>query len=352
MPAATGVLANDSDPVEGDPLTAVRVSGPTSGALSLAANGSFTYTPGLNFNGTASFTYQARDPGLALSNVVTVTITVTPVPDAPFAENDTYNVDEDDVLIVPGLSGVLFNDFDAEGDPFTAVQATGPTSGTLSLFAADGSFTYTPDANVNGVDSFTYRAVAQSGQAQGNVATVTITVNPVNDAPVAVADAYSVVEDNPLTVSALSGVLANDADVIDGDLLTAVLVTTTTNGVLTLSANGSFTYMPNLNFIETDSFTYQARDPGLALSNVATATITVNPVSLLQVTRLEFKDEKLRIEGMAQQNATISLNGEDKATAKGRGRFRIRIEPFAAEDCEVTVSDGRDSKVFKLPNCS
>ena len=353
--AATGVLANDSDPVEGDPLTSVLASGPTSGTLSLGADGSFSYTPGLNFNGTASFTYQARDPGLALSNVVTVTITVNPIEDAPFAANDAYSVDEDDVLSVVALNGVLANDFDPEGDLFTAVKVTGPgpTSGTLSLagLAADGSFTYTPDANFNGTDSFTYRAVASSGLAQGNVATVTITVIPVNDAPVAAADAYSGDEEILLNVPALIGVLANDIDLIDGDPLTAVLVSGPNSGILTLSANGSFTYMPNLNFFGIDSFTYQARDPGLVRSNVATVTINVIPVSLLEVTRLEFKGDRLRIEGMAQQNARITLDGAPVATAEDRGRFRIRIEPFAPEDCEVTVSDGRDSKVLILPNC-
>ena len=263
------------------------------------------------------------------------------------AVNDTYSVDEDNVLIVTDLSGVLANDSDAEGDLFTAVQVTGPTSGILSL-AADGSFTYTPNTNFNGVDSFTYQAVAGSGLALGNVATVTIIVNPVNDAPVAVADAFSVDEDNLLNVN---GVLANDIDLIDGDPLTAVLVSGPSNGTLSLGVDGSFIYMPDLNFFGDDFFTYQARDPGQALSNMATVTITVNPVSLLVVTRLEFKDGKLRIEGMAQQEAEITLDGEDQATAENDGRFRIRIEPFTPASCQVTVSDGRDSEALDLPNC-
>ena len=217
----------------------------------------------------------------------------------------------------------------------------------------NGTFTYTPNANFNGVDSFTYQPKGP-GQVFGNVATVTIAINPVNDAPVATADAYSVDEDNLLTVNAATGVLANDTDLVDGDPLTAVLVSGPSSGTLTLGAAGSFAYLPDLNFFGTDSFSYQARDPGLALSNVATATINVNPVSLLEVTRLEFKDGKLRIEGLAQQNAEITLTGAPPPAARteGRGRFKIRIELFTPPvSCRVTVSDVRDSIPLDLPNC-
>jgi hypothetical protein len=104
---------------------------------------------------------------------------------------------------------------------------------------------------------------------------VTITVNPVNDAPVAVDDAYGVDEDTTLNVAA-PGVLANDSDV-DGDPLTAVKVSDVSSGTLTLNANGSFSYEPNPDFNGIDSFTYQAHD-GTDYSENATVIITVNPV--------------------------------------------------------------------------
>ena len=268
--AVTGVLTNDTD-VEGDPLTAVLVTGPSNGSLSLASNGSFVYTPSANFNGSDSFTYRAND-GLANSNVATVTITVNAVNDAPVAVNNSYSVNEDATLTV-AAAGVLANDTDIDGNPLTAVLVTGPSNGSLSL-ASNGSFVYTPSANFNGSDSFTYRA--NDGLANSNVATVTITVNAVNDAPVAVNNAYSVNEDATLTVAA-AGVLANDTD-IDGNPLTAVLVTGPSNGSLSLASNGSFVYTPSGNFNGTDSFTYRAND-GLVNSNVATVTITVNAVN-------------------------------------------------------------------------
>ena len=104
----------------------------------------------------------------------------------------------------------------------------------------NGSFTYTPNANFNGSDNFTYKA--NDGKANSNIATVSITVNAVNDAPVAVNDAYSVNKDTTLTVVA-PGVLGNDTDV-DGDPLTAVLVSGVSNGSLTLNSDGSFSYTP------------------------------------------------------------------------------------------------------------
>jgi VCBS repeat-containing protein len=264
--AAPGVLSNDTD-VDGNPLTAVIGTGPSSGTLTLNPNGSFTYTPNANFNGTDSFTYRAND-GTTNSNAATVTITVNPVNDAPVAKNDTYTVNEDGVLNI-AAPGVLANDTDVDGNPLTAVIGTGPSSGTLTL-NPNGSFTYTPNANFNGTDSFTYRA--NDGTTSSSAATVTITVNPVNDAPVANSDTYTVSENGTLSIAA-PGVLANDTDV-DGNPLTAVIGTGPSSGSLTLNANGSFTYTPNANFIGTDSFTYRAND-GTANSNIATVTLTV-----------------------------------------------------------------------------
>ncbi|MDH3920291.1 MAG: cadherin-like domain-containing protein, partial [Rhodospirillales bacterium] len=270
--AANGVLANDSDP-DLDPLQAVLVGDVSNGALTLNADGSLTYTPNANFNGAESFTYRAND-GLANSNVATVTLTVTPVSDAPVAVNDSYVTAEDTVLSI-AAPGVLGNDTDADGDALGAVlvPASGPSNGTLTL-NLDGSFTYTPNANFNGDDSFDY--VANDGTLDSAAATVTITVTPVNDPPVAVNDSYTTAEDSVLSILA-PGVLGNDTDA-DGDGLTAVPNAGPANGTLTLNADGSFTYTPNAGFAGSDSFDYVAND-GTVDSNVATATITVTPVN-------------------------------------------------------------------------
>jgi len=268
--AALGVLANDGD-ADGDALTAVREAGPASGTLVFDANGSFVYTPTLNFNGVVTFTYHAND-GTADSNTATVTITVTPVNDAPVAVDDGYSTPEDTPLTV-AVPGVLVNDSDADGDALTAAQEAGPASGTLA-FNADGSFVYTPTLDFNGVVTFTYHA--NDGIADSNTATVTITVTPLSDVPVAVDDGYSTPEDTPLTVAA-PGVLANDSDA-DGDALTAIQEAGPASGTVVLDADGSFVYTPTLNFNGVVTFTYHAND-GTADSNTATVTITVTPLN-------------------------------------------------------------------------
>jgi large repetitive protein len=169
--------------------------------------------------------------------------------------------------------GVLTNDSDDDaGDVLTVVIVDLPQHGTLDM-NPDGSFTYTPDEDFHGEDSFTYRAT--DGIAESNLATVTITVNPVNDAPVAGDDFYETDQDTELVVDAASGVLANDFDP-DGDELSVVVVTGPLNGILVLETDGSFTYTPNEGFFGSDSFVYEVTDG--FLSAQATVTITVHEI--------------------------------------------------------------------------
>ncbi len=263
--AAGGVLANDTD-ADGEELTATLVTGPASGTLTLNADGSFTYTPNVDFNGSDTFTYSVSDG--ALTSEATVTITVNPVNDAPLAVEDAYTVDEDVALTIDAAGGVLANDTDVEGDALSAAVVSGPANGTLTL-NADGSFSYTPNADFNGSDTFTYSV---SDGALTSEATVTITVNPVSDAPVAAADTYDATEDTALTIDAAAGVLANDTDA-DGDSLTATLVSGPANGTLTLNPDGSFSYTPNADFNGSDTFTYSVSDG--ALTSEGTVTINV-----------------------------------------------------------------------------
>jgi VCBS repeat-containing protein len=268
--AAPGVLGNDSDR-DNDTLSAVTVSGPSHGTLALNANGSFTYTPAANYNGSDSFTYKAGD-GTVESNPATVTITVTAAGDAPTAADDAYSTAEDTALTV-AAPGVLANDSDPDGESLSAVVGSGPSHGTLTP-EADGSFTYTPTADFDGSDSFTYRA--SDGDLSSSLATVNLTVTAVNDAPTAAADARTTAEDTALTVAA-PGVLANDRDP-DGNPLSAVLVSGPSHGTLTFNANGSFTYTPAANYNGTDSFTYKASD-GTLTSSPVTVALTVTAVN-------------------------------------------------------------------------
>jgi VCBS repeat-containing protein len=272
--AAPGVLGNDSD-AENNPLTAVLVSGPANASsFTFNADGSFTYTHNGGETTTDSFTYKANDGSLD-SNVATVNITITGVNDAPVAVNDgPYSVAEGGTFTL-AAPGVLANDTDAENDSLNAVLVTGPLHASSFALNADGSFTYVQDGSETTTDSFTYKA--NDGALDSNVATVTITITPVNDAPVAVNDAYGVAEGGTLTVTP-PGVLGNDTDA-ENDSLNAVLVSGPLHASsFALNADGSFTYEHDGSETTTDSFTYKAND-GTSNSNVATVTITITPVN-------------------------------------------------------------------------
>jgi len=170
--ALPGLLANDSDP-EGSPLTAIRVAGPARGTLILNADGSFTWTPPANFNGTDSFTYRASD-GLLTSAITTVTLNVLPVNDSPVASDEAYTTSFNTPITV-AAPGLLLNDRDVDGDPLTALLATPPAHGVLTL-NPDGSFNWTPAVGFSGSDSFQYQA--SDGITLSAAATVTITVTP------------------------------------------------------------------------------------------------------------------------------------------------------------------------------
>ncbi len=260
------LLLNDTD-IEGDTLTAVLINGVSHGTLGLKADGSFVYKPSADYSGADSFTYKAND-GSADSGTATVNITVNPVNDAPAADDDKYEVAEDNILTITA-PGVLTNDTDTDKNLLKAVRVKDPEYGKLEL-NENGSFVYTPDANYTGEDSFTYRA--NDGSADSGTATVTVTVLEVNDTPVAVGDVYTVEEDTVLTVEK-PGVLANDADP-DEQEMTAVKISDPAHGKLTLNADGSFVYTPDTDYFGEDGFEYKVSD-GISESDTATVKITV-----------------------------------------------------------------------------
>jgi VCBS repeat-containing protein len=250
-----GVLANDTDS-DGDTLTAMLESGgPENGKLTLNPDGSFSYTPDPDFNGQDSFSYRADD-GNHDSEPVTVTIDVKAVQDAPVAEAEGYELFEDDWLSV-AAPGVLANDSDAEGDSLTAVEVSGPTHGSLT-FWEDGSFIYQPFPDYSGPDSFRYQV--SGGGLDSQPVTVTLDVKALNDRPVASNDFYEIGEDTPLDI-APAGLLDNDSD-IDGDSLTPELVSGPQHGrLLEFGTDGSFRYLPHVDYSGSDNFSYRVRDP-------------------------------------------------------------------------------------------
>jgi VCBS repeat-containing protein len=187
---------------------------------------------------------------------------------APVANDDSATTDEDTALVV-GAPGVLSNDTHAAKTTLMAFVTGGPSHGSLT-FNSDGSYTYTPDKDYNGGDSFTYQA--SDGKGGEDTATVNIKVNPVNDAPVAAYDSATTDEDTPVTIS----VLSNDSDV-DGDNLYLGIFTGATHGTVSDNGDGTFEYTPDANYNGPDSFAYKARD-GSVQSYAAGVFIDVEAV--------------------------------------------------------------------------
>jgi DNA/RNA endonuclease G (NUC1) len=265
------VLTNDSD-VDGDSLS---VSGVTQGAHGLVTtNGtSVSYSPAADFNGTDSFTYTISD-GHGGTATASVSVTINAVNDAPVANADTAATNEDTAVTV----NVLTNDSDVDGDTLAVSSVTQGTNGAVTNNGT--SVTYTPAANFNGTDSFTY--TISDGHGGTATANVSVTINAVNDAPVANADTAATNEDTAVTVN----VLTNDSDV-DGDTLAVSSVTQGTNGAVTNNGT-SVTYTPAANFNGTDSFSYTISDGhgGTATANVSVTVSAVNdnPVAVADST--------------------------------------------------------------------
>jgi VCBS repeat-containing protein len=219
--------------------------------------------------------YVIQDLLGASSGTGYIYITVNSVPDAPIALDDSYAVDEDTVLQHDSTTGVLVNDFDSDGDPLTLQLVSGTSHGSLVL-NADGSFTYTPDANWYGVDSFVYEI---SDGTFTDTATVTITVNSVNDAPVAIDDYVTTDEDTPVIID----IMKNDYD-IDGDPFSVLLVAwgdihgTWEFVDIPMTAGGTrkgIKYTPNANWYGSVSMAYVIQDLLGASSGTGYIYITV-----------------------------------------------------------------------------
>ncbi|MCP5160676.1 MAG: tandem-95 repeat protein [Hahellaceae bacterium] len=274
------VLANDTD-IDGtlDATTVAITTAPLHGGVTVnSVTGVVTYTPTLNYNGNDTFFYRVKDNSGTFSATALVSITINAVNDAPVANNDNATTNEDNAVVI----NVLTNDTDVDGtlNATTVTLASAATHGTISIDGVSGAITYTPNLNYHGSDSFTYQ-VRDNNNAQSSPATVSITVNDINDLPVTVADSASTNEDTAVLIN----VLANDSDV-DGTLNPASVVISTSalhGTTLINTTTGAITYTPNANYNGADSFAYQVADDDAGLSSPATVSLTINSVNDLPV---------------------------------------------------------------------
>lgn len=255
-PVVIDVLVNDGDP-DGDELSLLTVGSPARGTATPNADGTVTYTPDAGFAGLDAFAYTAGDGNGGTDSGV-VTISVAPASGAPAVAPDTAAVLEDESV---GID-VLAND-----DPEVAVQSVGNAAHGSVALEADGTIRYSPVADYNGPDTFAYVATNLAGVSSS--ALVTVTVIPVNDAPVAQNDDIRSDGGRPLELD----LLANDLDV-DGDRLTAHLLTFPSGGTATLTADGIVRYEPDPGFVGIDSFRYEACDAELCAPAIVTVEST------------------------------------------------------------------------------
>lgn len=351
------VLTNDTDS-DGDALTAELVEGPENAAetngFTLNPNGSFTYKPKPNFHGSDSFSYEACDAGEPCAEA-TVSITITPVNDAPVANNDpsndtSYEATEDGALTVDdGGNDVLANDTDADGDELSAAKVSNPSHGTVTL-NSDGSFTYTPSGQYNGTDSFTYRA--NDGSLSSEVAVVSITVSAVNDKPVPTDDAKSTPENTPLVFPA-SQLTANDkpGPAAAGDeqsqTLTVTEVGSSEHGAASLD-NGEITFTPAPNYNGPASFEYTVCDDGSPQAcAVMEATVNV-AISAVNSAPVAGSISRTMDEGDAPITVNLADHTSDDETADGDLQFEITEGPTSAQG--AATLDGSNLTFTPNPN--
>ncbi|EOD9427909.1 Ig-like domain-containing protein, partial [Vibrio harveyi] len=255
------VLANDSDP-ENDQLTITNASVPAEQGTVAIVDGKLVFTPAENFNGDATISYTISDG--QLTDDATVAVTVNPVNDAPVAVNDAVSTDEDTAVTID----VLANDSDPENDTLTITAASVPAEqGTVAI--VDGKLVFTPAENFNGDATISY--TISDGQLTDD-ATVAVTVNPVNDAPVAVNDAVSTDEDTAVTID----VLANDSDPENDTLTITAASVPAEQGTVTI-VDGKLVFTPAENFNGDATISYTISDG--QLTDDATVAVTVNPVN-------------------------------------------------------------------------
>lgn len=257
------VLNNDTDidnAYTAQTLSIVSYTQPMSGSVVQNGN-NLEYTPIGSFSWTSVFYYRTQDQSWALSSntgVVTIHVVLPNVPPQSFNMNPSIN---EDTILSSVLSGS-----DLNGDVLSFTAVTLPLSWALNL-SSNGSFTYTPNANMNGIDSFDF--IISDGLYSSNTGTVSITINSVLDAPVWADDSYSLNQDTSISAP----VILNDYDV-DSTSFSITWITNPSHGVATLSG-ATIYYIPTNGYFGPDTFTYQLIDDTSQISNVVTVNMNV-----------------------------------------------------------------------------
>ena len=269
--SASSLLANDSD-VEGDSLSLVAVAASNGGTASLNGAGDVVFTPDADFNGSADFTYVVSDGSATASS--TVTIAVAPVNDAPVGADDSVTATEDTALTV-SASALLANDSDVDGDSLQLVAVSSGQGGVAAM-DGQGDVVFTPGADYAGLGSFSY--TIEDGSGGQTTASVSVTVLPVNDAPV-IAGPLALAIDEDASLSLGQQNLLQGSSDVDGDSLGVVGLSLDSGpGSLSDLGGGSWNYVPTADFNGSVEFSYTVSD-GFGGTAQGSAVLTVRPVN-------------------------------------------------------------------------
>lgn len=281
--AALAVRAAATDIEDGIPTGELTLtSTPTLGLVTLDQEaGTLVYTPNTNEVGEETFTYTITDSDGLASASANITVNIGAINDRPVVGDDSVTTDEDVTVVLD----ILANDSDVEDQGFNGANVTledqGNGAGSYAkadvTILADGTLEIAPKQDETGSFSFTYTLTDSEGLAS-LPATVTVTLTPVNDAPVAVDNSVELQEEGSFEVN----VLGNDFDVDEGDsfdLSSVTVVSAAQNGQTTVTAQGTIVYTANTNYFGNDSFTYTVKDQAGAVSNEATVTLSVTPIN-------------------------------------------------------------------------
>jgi hypothetical protein len=340
LPTEINVLFNDSDG-DLDTLTIEDATDPPHGTVVIADDGlSLTYQPAADYNGDDSFDYTMTDG--SDDDAATVTVTVTAVDDQPDAEDDEFTILEDATI---QTFDVFENDADIDGGPMTVTSVTDPPKATASLAPGGSGVRYVPTANANGEDEFDYTLNG------GSTATVSVTITPVDDAPLAVIDGFTVPED-PLAPVPLD-VRLNDTD-IDNGPKSIVSVTSGSKGVVVIIGGGtSLTYLPNANATGVDAFTYTLNGGSVATVNISIPPSNDDPVAGPDSLSLPEGASAVPVPVLANDTDVdgdpLTISGHSNpakgAVVVGGGGTTLTYRPFPGlfgpDSFTYTVSDGQ-----------
>ncbi|EGR2606158.1 tandem-95 repeat protein [Vibrio alginolyticus] len=346
------LLANSSD-IEGDvAISSVSYSG-NDGVLEINGDGTYTFSPNENFTGDVSLDVVVVDEDGAV-DTTTAGITVLEVNDPPIAGTTSYTIDEDEVITI-SAEQLLANSSDIEGE--VALDSVS-YSGSEGIFTdnGDGTFSFAPNQNFNGEVNLDVVVVDEDGATAST--TANIDVLPINDAPVSGDLAYSVDEDNSITLSQ-EQLLAQATDV-EGDALTASNLVVDGDATVTANDDGSFTITPDANFNGDIDITFDINDGSDTI--VATADLTVNPVNdlpqpedqaftigedgVLTFTDQDLLDGATDIDGDDLSVEGVTYTGADGVlTDNGDGTYSFAPNENFNGDVNFTfdVSDGTDT---------